>query len=160
MSRRYAFTTVWHLDAPLEPVWHAIVRVEDWPRWWPSVRSVQVLEPGGEDGFGALHRFVWRGRLPYTLAFEMRTTERLRHRRLAGVATGELRGSGVWTFDADPGATRVRYDWNVETAKAWMNALAPMLEPAFHWNHDQVMRLGGEGLARHLGCRLLAIEEE
>jgi hypothetical protein len=36
-----------------------------------------------------------------------------------------------------------------------MNALAPLLRPAFVWNHDWVMRQGGEGLARRLGVPLL-----
>ena len=28
--------------------------------------------------------------------------------------------------------------------------------PVFEWNHDRVMARGGEGIARLLGCRLLA----
>jgi hypothetical protein len=39
-----------------------------------------------------------------------------------------------------------------------MNALAPLARPAFAWNHDYVMRGGGEGLAHRLGCRLLAAD--
>ena len=54
------------------------------------------------------------------------------------------------------GTTRVRYDWTVFTTKRWMNALAPLLEPAFRWNHHQVMAEGGRGLAKYLGVRLLA----
>jgi hypothetical protein len=37
-----------------------------------------------------------------------------------------------------------------------MNRLAPLARPVFGWNHDVVMRWGGEGLARRLGGRLLA----
>jgi hypothetical protein len=36
-----------------------------------------------------------------------------------------------------------------------MNVLAPVLAPAFRWNHGQVMAVGGRGLAAHLGVRLL-----
>jgi hypothetical protein len=36
-----------------------------------------------------------------------------------------------------------------------MNALAPLLAPAFAWNHHAVMRAGGDGLARHLGVPFL-----
>jgi hypothetical protein len=49
----------------------------------------------------------------------------------------------------------VVYEWNVRTAKAWMNRIAPIARPAFEWNHDAVMRQGGEGLARRLGVELL-----
>ncbi|MCA1656715.1 MAG: polyketide cyclase, partial [Actinobacteria bacterium] len=34
--------------------------------------------------------------------------------------------------------------------------LAPLARPVFRWNHDVVMRQGGEGLADRLGARLLA----
>ncbi len=34
-----------------------------------------------------------------------------------------------------------------------MNVLAPVLRPAFGWNHAVVMRWGGEGLGRLLGAR-------
>jgi hypothetical protein len=37
-----------------------------------------------------------------------------------------------------------------------MNLLSPIARPVFEWNHDWVMRNGGEGLAALLGCRLLA----
>ena len=50
----------------------------------------------------------------------------------------------------------VLYDWRVSTTKPWMNALGPVARPVFEYNHDVVMRWGGEGLARRLGCRLLA----
>jgi hypothetical protein len=42
--------------------------------------------------------------------------------------------------------TAVTYEWNVRTTKAWMNALAPVARPVFAFNHDYVMRRGGEGL--------------
>jgi hypothetical protein len=37
-----------------------------------------------------------------------------------------------------------------------MNLLSPVARPVFRWNHDYVMRTGGEGLARLLGARLLS----
>ena len=32
-----------------------------------------------------------------------------------------------------------------------MNLLAPAARPVFRWNHDQLMREGGQSLARRLG---------
>ena len=37
-----------------------------------------------------------------------------------------------------------------------MNLIAPIARPVFEWNHDWVMSRGGEGIAKLLGCRLLA----
>jgi hypothetical protein len=36
-----------------------------------------------------------------------------------------------------------------------MNAVRPLARPAFAWNHDLVMRQGGQGLAAELGATLL-----
>ena len=54
--------------------------------------------------------------------------------------------------------TAVVYEWNVATTKRWMNLLAPLARPVFAWNHDWVMGNGAEGIAAHLGCRLLAAD--
>jgi len=45
-----------------------------------------------------------------------------------------------------------------KTLSSWMNAVAPIGRPVFHWSHDQVMRNGGRGLARLLGAKLLVCE--
>jgi hypothetical protein len=39
-----------------------------------------------------------------------------------------------------------------------MNLLAPLLAPAFRWNHGEVMAEGGRGIARHLGVKLLDMD--
>ena len=75
---------------------------------------------------------------------------------MEGRAHGELDGTGRWRLWEQDGLTAVTYEWNVETTKRWMNALAPVARPVFAWNHDWVMTRGGEGLARRLGARLVA----
>ena len=152
---RYAFLTSWLLDAPVEPVWDAIYDTDAWPEWWPGVRRVEELVPRGPDGVGGLSRFTFRSVLPYDLVFEMRSVRVERHRLLEGVASGELVGTGRWRFFVQEGATAVTYEWDVETTARWMNLLAPIARPAFAWNHDRVMRAGGEGLATRVGARLL-----
>ena len=152
---RYRFLTTWCLDAPIGPVFDAIHDSERWPEWWRGVESVQVLEPGGDDGVGQLTRFRWRSRLPYSLVFDMRTTRVERPHMMEGEAEGELAGHGRWRLYEGQG-TAVVYEWDVRTTSAWMNALAPLARPAFAWNHDVVMRRGAAGIARELGVRLIA----
>jgi Polyketide cyclase / dehydrase and lipid transport len=151
----YRFVTTWCLEAPIEPVWEAIYDSERWPEWWWGVESVVELAPGDDDGIGQVGRYVWRSRLPYELGFEIVTTRVERPHLLEGEASGELAGIGRWRlFEADA-TTAVIYEWTVRTTRAWMNVLAPIARPVFAWNHDWVMRNGGEGLARRLGARLL-----
>ena len=157
MNARYALTTQWWIECPVEPVWDALTAPETWPRWWRYVDSVVPIQAGDADGIGAVRRYTWSSRLPYRLVFDMETTVLVKRSRIEGVAQGELCGTGRWDIAPDARGTRVRYVWRVATAKRWMNRLAPLLAPVFAWNHDQVMAEGGLGLARHLGVRCLGL---
>ena len=152
----YHFVTTWKLRAPLDAVWQAIIETEKWPEWWKGVLSVETLRPAREDGLGGVQHFVWRSRLPYNLAFDMETTRIEPNRIIEGRATGELVGTGVWEMRENEGVTTVRYTWDVNTSRPWMNFLRPIARPIFAWNHDHVMHAGGIGLARLLKAELIA----
>jgi uncharacterized protein YndB with AHSA1/START domain len=152
----YRFLTTWVLDAPVERVWDALYDSSRWPEWWRGVERVQVIEPGDAERVGELSRYTWKSRLPYRLEFDMRTTRVEAPHLVEGDAQGELTGHGRWRlFSGANGTTAVTYEWVVETTERWMNVLAPIARPVFGWNHDVVMRQGGEGLARRLGATLL-----
>jgi hypothetical protein len=111
------------------------------------VQRVTTLRPDEH------YRIAWRSRIPYELEFEFIVREPC---SMSGEAAGALTGTGHWRLFEQDGVTAVTYEWNVRTTKAWMNALAPVARPVFEYNHNVVMRWGGEGLARRLGCNLLA----
>jgi uncharacterized protein YndB with AHSA1/START domain len=146
----YRFLTTWLVEAPRDDVFQVIWDSERWPTWWRGVESVVKLEDGDAEGVGSLGRYVWRSRLPYRLQFDMRTTKVERPRLMEGRASGELAGTGCWRLFEEGGVTAAVYDWRVQTTAPWMNALAPLARPVFAWNHDVVMRWGGEGLGRLL----------
>lgn len=151
----YSFVTRWSFDAPIEAVWDVIYRSEDWSSWWKYVKRVERIAEGDETGVGAIRRQTWTTRLPYSFTFETRVVRVERPHLLEAKASGDLDGTGLWTLTRENDLTRVRYDWNVRTTKSWMNLIAPIAKPFFAWNHDAVMRTGGEGLARKLGVRLI-----
>jgi uncharacterized protein YndB with AHSA1/START domain len=156
----YRFLTTWALEAPIDDVWQAIYDTERWPEWWQGVKVAERLQGGNDpgDGVGSIHRYVWRSRLPYDIEFRMQTTRVESPYLLEGEADGDLRGSGRWRLWQGSGATAVTYEWEVGTTIAWMNALAPLGRPVFHWSHDHVMRNGGRGLAQLLGVHLLVCD--
>lgn len=156
----YKFVTVWRIEAPIDAVWEAIYHSERWPTWWGSVRRVEEISPGDEDGTGNVRRYVWKSRLPYTLIFELRVTRVQRPETLEGVSSGELAGRGTWNLSTDGTVTTIRNTWEVQTTQAWMNVLAPLARLPFAWNHAYSMRQGGEGLARLLGARLVEITHD
>src|SRR3954468_5175003 len=145
----YRFLTTWLLDAPRETVWDAIYDARRWPEWWRGVERTEVVDD-------RLWRLAWRSVLPYTLEFEFEILRNERPNLLVGRARGELAGDGIWrVYEGDLG-TASTWEWHVDTTQPWMNALGPLAKPGFAWNHHRIMRWGGEGLARHLGVRLLA----
>ncbi len=151
----YQLVSHWHFAAPIDCIWDALYEVEAWPRWWKYVLAVEELQRADAAGVGAVRRYTWGSRLPYRLSFSMRTTVVNRPHLLEGVAQGELSGIGRWTLIQEGANTRVQYDWQVSTSRAWMNALAPLLAPVFRWNHGEVMAEGARGLARYFGVRQL-----
>ena len=152
----YSFLTTWLLESPRGPVWEAIYDQERWPEWWRGVEEAHEIRAGEDGGVGTVSRLVWKGLLPYRVEFEVTTTKVARPYLLEADAVGELTGVGRWRLYEHDGATAVLYEWNVATTKPWMNLIAPVARPVFEWNHDWVMARGGEGIARLLGCRLLA----
>lgn len=156
----YRFVTIWSIEAPLESVCEAISLSLAWPQWWRCVESVAEIFPGDAAGFGRVLRYTWRGRLPYRLTFDVRIVDIQPLVAVAGVAEGDVEGTGRWSFTSQGPVTHVRYDWQVRTTPAWMNLLALFARPFIRWNHNFVMRQGGEALAQRLNARLVAIRHD
>ena len=155
---QYEMITIWRIKAPIESVWQAIRALEEWPAWWSFVTKVVEIDPGDENGLGAIHRLDWKTRLPYSLSFESEVVRIEKPIVIEAKVDGELVGYGTWHLSQTGDITIIRHDWRVSTRKAWMNWLAPIAKPAFKWNHVAVMRDGGKGLARHLGAKLIGIK--
>ncbi|GAB2444770.1 SRPBCC family protein [Streptomyces incanus] len=141
----YRFRSLWRLPAPAGPVYRALERIEDYPRWWPQVREVTRL-----DATGGVVRI--RSVLPFDLMTAMRETRR---DSSAGVLearlSGDLDGWARWTVTpVGPGGTLARYDQEVDVRTPLLRCLAVPGRPLFHANHALMMRSGRRGLAAHL----------
>jgi len=159
MKMEFRFVTVWRIEAPLEAVCEAISHSLSWPQWWRNVERVEELVSGDARGIGSVRRYTWRGRLPYRLRFDICVVDAEPLAAVAGVASGDVEGRGRWSFSSEGGVTRVRFDWQIRTTPAWMNLLALFARPLIKWNHDGIMRHGGEALARRLNARLVGITQ-
>ncbi|SDY31206.1 SRPBCC family protein [Nitrosomonas sp. Nm33] len=153
----FQFVTEWRISAPLAEVCDAITHCLDWPTWWRGCKKVEKLVIGDANGVGSMHRFIWRGRIPYRLTFDMLITHVVPFALIEGQVSGEVMGIGRWNFFHENGVTVVCYEWQVRINKLWMNLIAPLARPLFRWNHHQVMRQGAEGLARLLSARLESV---
>lgn len=154
-SLEFELASLWRLDAPIDQVWATLSDVGSWPRWWPAVRRVQLLEPGDAQGLGCVRRVEWVSRLRLPLVSELELLACQSPERLLGRTWGPLVGETLWQLHPQGRATEVHCTWNLPQHRPWMHRLAPLLEPVLRWNHDGMMRRGGVGLARYLGVNLL-----
>ena len=152
MAIAYSFTTEWETTASIADVWEAIRNSLEWPQWWKSFISVTETIPGDELGIGSVRKYTLQSPTSYKLTFDMLLTDRVEYKLLSGKADGELAGTGTWHFDVRNGKTYIECRWNVSTTKAWMNALAFILKPAFQYNHRKVMKDGAKYLEKRLGA--------
>jgi uncharacterized protein YndB with AHSA1/START domain len=152
----YAFLTSWLIESSRDDVWRVLEDPMHWPEWWRGVVRVSELDGGDAERVGSAYRIAWRSRIPYELEFDFTVSKVDPPCCMEGDARGDLDGSGRWLLFERDGVTAVLYQWNVRTSKRWMALMAPVARPVFEYNHDVVMRWGGEGLARRLGARLLA----
>lgn len=155
MPENYSFTTNWYVKAPLEQVWEAIYKSEDWPQWWKGVVSVKETEKGDERGIGSIREYRIKSPMHYTLFFRLLLTDREEYKYLSGNASGELEGVGAWHFSREGDQTHVQCEWNVHTNIKWMNSFAFLLKPVFRFNHSMVMKWGAKSLAKKLGVEVL-----
>lgn len=154
----YSFVSLWVIQSPIQPVWEVIKKAEEYPKWFPYVAQATTVADGDKEGVGARVRSRWTTALPYGFEFETEAVRVQEPHLIEVVAGGELDGRGRWELDQDGDTTTVRYFWTVRTTKPWMVLLAPVIRPAFAWNHAVLMRAGGEGIAGHLGAAILRNE--
>ena len=156
---QYHFVTVWRVAGSIAEVRAVLSDSDALPRWWPSVYlSVVQTAPGDDAGVGRTVDLHTTGRLPYTLRWTLEITETMTDAGFALRATGDLAGTGRWTFRQDGPEVEITYDWRVTATKPLLARLGWLLRPAFETNHRWAMDRGEESLALELRRRRAADE--
>ena len=155
-NNSYKFITRWEIAAPINDVWYLIYESADWPTWWKGVQQVNTIIENDAGGINGIREYTWKSALPYKLSFKMKLVEKEDFKFLKGIAFGELEGEGAWHFMEQKGITKIQYNWNVKTNKAWMNYFSFILKPLFKINHNIIMKWGANGLAKKLGAKLIS----
>lgn len=154
MNSSYKFRTVWRVAATVEEVIEVLSDAPSLPTWWPSVYlKVSTVRRGSADGVGAVHELHTKGWLPYTLRWTLTIAEPITKSGFALDASGDLEGSGRWTFVQDGPEVAITYDWQVVATKPLLRKLSWLLKPAFSANHHWAMARGEESLRLELRRR-------
>ncbi len=80
-------------------------------------------------------------------------TEPVTEKGFALSATGDLEGTGRWTFQPQASEVQITYDWRVMATKPLLRRLSWLLRPAFSANHHWAMKRGEESLQLELRRR-------
>jgi hypothetical protein len=154
MGSEYKFFTEWRVPATIEEVKAVLGDAPSLTRWWPSVYlSVDQVEEGEPDGVGRTVALHTKGWLPYTLRWNLRITKPMTDTGFALAASGDLQGTGVWTFAQDGPEVVITYDWRISATKPLLRRLGWLLKPAFGANHKWAMARGEESLRLELRRR-------
>ena len=157
----YAFRTVWRVVGTVAEVRDVLGDGPSLPRWWPAVYlSVEVVRGPDDDGCGGELALLTTGWLPYTLTWRLRVTEPVTDAGFALTATGDLTGTGRWTFAQDGPEVVIAYDWRVGASKPLLRRLTWLLRPVFAANHRWAMARGEESLGLELRRRRATSEAE
>lgn len=149
----YKFITTWAIDQPIEKIWDELIRFEQWPTWWKSIKNARLEKPKNKKDKFIFH-FTWRGILPYSLTFPIIITNLEPMKRIEGIAKGDLEGKGICTLTSTKTQTTITFTWNVSTKKRWMNLVASLAKPIFSWNHNKIMEEGAKGLSKYLNTKV------
>ncbi len=154
MAASYEFRTVWRVAGTIDEVKAVLGDGPSLPRWWPAVYiTVDTLNEGDETGLGGEIALYTKGWLPYTLRWTLLVTEPITDTGYALTATGDLIGTGRWTFGQDGPEVVITYDWRVSASKPLLRRLTWLLRPVFAANHKWAMARGEESLRLELRRR-------
>jgi hypothetical protein len=157
-SNVFRFEESWSIpDATPEEVWEVLARGELLPQWWKGVYLEAQSLDGSEPHVGGRVRARARGFLPYHLNFTLEATELVPGRLVAVKTSGDF--DGRWRAELSPKDCGTHADlvWEVSVERPILRLLAPLLRPAFAWNHRWTTPRGERGLKEFLAARRGAI---
>src|SRR3954467_75454 len=117
-SNDYRFVTRWAVESTCEEESRVLGNPLDLPRWWPMVylEAVELRRPDG-NGTGGRVRLLTRGKLPYKLRWELEGGASRFPYGFTIAATGDLDGTGTWTFAQNGRIVDVTFDWRIRAEK-------------------------------------------
>ena len=150
---QYHLSSRWTFAAPVGAVWSELSRPELWPSWWKGMVAVQLLEQGDGSGTGAYRRITWRGPLPSSHTFNLRTVKIEPRALIESVADGTLTGIGRWQLTRAGSGTEVQHDWIVNVRLPAVPVIGALTGLLFRWNYRRLMEAGRRGLESRVGVR-------
>jgi hypothetical protein len=146
-SNDYQFFTHWRLTGTTAHAYDLLADVPGYRRWWSSVYlNVKTLSNGDAHGLGYSALLLTKGKLPYTIRWQMRVSHADYPNGFTIEAEGDFVGRGIWTFTQDGGHVKADFDWKLRAEKPLLRSLSFIFKPIFRANHFWAMARGEEGI--------------
>jgi hypothetical protein len=154
-SNVFRFEESWDLPgSTVAEVYDVLSHGELLPLWWKGVYlEAERLGPPGPPRVGDRLRAKARGALPYKLNFIAEAAALEQDRYVAVRTIGDF--DGVWgaTLSQRGADTHVDIVWQVTVLRPVLRLFAPLLRPAFAWNHRWTTPRGEAGLRAYLSAK-------
>jgi hypothetical protein len=157
-SNVFRFDESWEIpDATVDEVYDVLSHGELLPLWWKGVYlAAEKLTDSKTPTVGDRIRARARGFLPYELNFVLEAVELVPGRRVAVRTVGDFDGRWSATLTPRDGGVHVDLVWEVTVLRPILRLLAPLLRPAFAWNHRWTTPRGEKGLREYLSAKRTA----
>lgn len=140
--KQYHFITSFSLFSPVTKIWEVLIDFAEWKSWWKGVKEISLsntIPPVIKLKIGVPF---------YYLAINLHVKEIVPGKKISLIATGDLVGTGEFSFVEEIEKTKITFTWDVATTKLWMNLSEPLLRPVFTFSHNTVMQWFIKGLAK------------
>ena len=138
-DRRYGFSVGPH------ELWAAIVRVEEYPRWWPWLRDFRAhsFAPG------ARWDCVVQPPLPYAVRFRLELGEVVAPEYATASIRGDINGEARLDVAPTGGGSELRLVSWLRPQNALLRAVAGLAPPVARFGHDWVLNTGVSQFRTH-----------
>src|SRR5579871_6753284 len=154
-SNVFRFDESWALpNSTVKDVYDVLAHGDLLPLWWKGVYlEAHKLGDNEAPRVGDRLRVRARGALPYELNFIIEAVVLDPARKVAVRTVGDF--EGLWTATLSQRGKDVHVDlvWQVTVLRPILKLLAPILRPAFAWNHRWTTPRGERGLREYLAER-------
>lgn len=152
----FHFRSTWRVPAPLEVVWNTVGKVTEYPAWWEGIKRVELIT-GKELPIAVGTKAAYEVHSPlYTLHYQTEVTQFTQGVYILATSTGDLQGTGKWTFTHNHEQTQAVFDWDVALQPPLLRAVSglPGAKSIMRYFHDRLMSDGEKGLQALIETKL------
>lgn len=142
----YRFSDRWLVSGTIDEVLDVFVHDSaSISRWWPHIRTVDVLEREEEQSaFDLVVAVIAQGYLPYTVPLTISVLKLSDASEFHVLLDGGLRGTACVRLTEADAKVRVNFELDVEVRKRLLRILSVFARPLVMSNHNWVFRWRGE----------------